>query len=123
MSYYVHSVPGRLRVKIPMVRCEPGVGREVVEIVENIRGVRHVEVNPVTGSVVVRYDPKWSRSEEILEVLQKHGYFDEQKVLPNDPLMENAAVKASRMIGKTLFGLAVEKAFEGSALSMLAAFI
>ncbi len=123
MSYYVHSVPGRLRIKIPMVRCEPGVGREVVEIVEHIRGVRHVEVNPVTGSVVVRYDPKWTRSEEILEVLQKHGYFDEQKVLANDPLLESAAAKAGRMIGKTLFGLAVEKAFEGSALSMLAAFI
>ncbi len=50
-------VPGRLRLRHPVVRM---LGEDVLEevrgLVLGIEGVESVEVNPVTGSVLVLWD-------------------------------------------------------------------
>ena len=38
----VHHIPGRLRVRLPRSQRDP---------------VRQVEINPMTGSLLVRYEP------------------------------------------------------------------
>jgi hypothetical protein len=52
----VHAIPGRVRVKISRLKENPVLAREVQARLSTVRGIQYVEVNPVTGSVLVLYD-------------------------------------------------------------------
>jgi hypothetical protein len=52
MSYYVHHVPGRLRVRIPEIRNNPLLADEIREILD-IPGIFELTMNEVTGSMVI----------------------------------------------------------------------
>jgi hypothetical protein len=52
-----HAIPGRVRLRFPALKGEPDLSREVQKQLATLPVVRHVEVNPVTGSVLVLYDP------------------------------------------------------------------
>ncbi len=123
MSYYLHVVPGRVRVKIPLIKGDEAKTQEVESLLKGIRGVSSVSAYSLTGSVVVNYQSNAVDSEVILKVLKQQGYFDESKVVTSDQYIQNAVSKAGQSIGKVLFGLAIEKAFEGSGLSILTALI
>jgi hypothetical protein len=52
----VHAIPGRVRVKISRLKENPVLAREVQARLATVQGIQYVEVNPVTGSVLVLYD-------------------------------------------------------------------
>jgi hypothetical protein len=52
----VHAIPGRVRVKVSRLKEDPAFVREIQERLSVVRGIQQVEVNPVTGSVLVLYD-------------------------------------------------------------------
>ncbi len=62
MEQYVHHIPGRLRIKIPAIRTEPGKCSDVKELLETLCDVHTVSTNPITGSVVVEFTPIHIRS-------------------------------------------------------------
>ncbi len=51
-----HQVPGRVRMKIPSAKGNPALLEEIQKTFSVIPGIEKVEVNPETGSVVLRYD-------------------------------------------------------------------
>jgi Heavy metal associated domain 2 len=51
-----HQVPGRIRMKIPSAKGDPALLEEIQKTFSVIPGIEQVEVNPATGSVVLRYD-------------------------------------------------------------------
>ena len=53
----VHQVPGRIRMKIPSAKGKPEELQSYKEVLLLIPGVEDVELNPVTGSIVLKYDP------------------------------------------------------------------
>jgi len=123
MSYYIHNIPGRLRVKTPLVKGSPNTAQDVQRLLEAIEGIDSTAANTLTGSVVINYNSKTVDSGRILDILQQKGYFDISKVKTNDVYMQDAVSKAGGIIGKALVGLFLEKAFEGSALSLLTVLI
>ena len=123
MSYYVHNIPGRLRVKTPIVKGDPDTAEDIRKILETVVGIDSTAVRPLTGSVIINYDSKTVDSATILDILRRKGYFDASKVQTKDDYMETAITKAGGIIGKALFGFFLEKAFEGSALSLLSVLI
>jgi hypothetical protein len=52
-----HAIRGRVRLQIRAIKGEPALCREVEKQLAPLKVIRHVEVNPVTGSVLVMYDP------------------------------------------------------------------
>ncbi len=52
-----HAIPGRVRLRIPAIRRDPDLCREVQRQLAALPVIRRVEVNPVTGSVLLLYDP------------------------------------------------------------------
>lgn len=56
-AHIAHHVPGRVRIKIPAARRNRRVLEQVSQFISALEGVHTVEPNPVTGSVVVHYDP------------------------------------------------------------------
>jgi hypothetical protein len=52
-----HQVPGRIRMKIPSAKGNPQQLEQYRETLSLIPGIERVEVNPETGSIVLKYDP------------------------------------------------------------------
>jgi hypothetical protein len=52
-----HSVPGRLRVRLDRRETDPEALEPLLARLRRRRGVRSARFNPVSGSVVVEYDP------------------------------------------------------------------
>lgn len=122
MNYYVHQVPGRLRVRIPTIRNNPYRGAEVENLL-NLYGVERVEINHLTGSVVVTYNPQLIDSKGLLHILRGKGYFDSSRAITCDEHIQRATSAVAEKAGRCFFGWTVGKALESSGFSLLAAFI
>jgi hypothetical protein len=123
MNYYLHQVPGRLRIKSPRIKRDPSEGKDVAALLQDLAGIETISINTMTGSVVVHHDPDMLDGGAILGVLKEHGYFDKTQAAINDRSVEGAVSRAGRALGKAIFGWAVGKVFEGSGLSFLSVLI
>jgi copper chaperone CopZ len=119
MSYYIHKVPGRLRVKTPVVKRNQEAADEIRKILSTMNGIATVDINLTTGSILINYNPKTVEDKDIVNTLQRKGYFDTSKALTNDEYLQKAASRAGSLVGKAIFGTFVESALEGSALSLI----
>jgi hypothetical protein len=52
-----HHVPGRIRMKIPSAKGNPDQLAAYRDTLSLIPGIQRIEVNPDTGSIVLKYDP------------------------------------------------------------------
>jgi len=123
MSYYFHNVPGRLRVKIPILRGRPAGIKAVEDLLSNLDGIERIRIKPVTCSFVINYDPDLLDPQQIIQLLIDHHYFDESNAITHDEHVQTAVAKAGLKVGKMIFGWAISKTLEASGLSMLAAII
>ena len=119
MSYYMHNIPGRLRVKSPRLKRNDAAEDELRMALSTIQGIAAVDFNPVTGSLLINYNHRTTNHEDIISLLERKGYFDRKKAMSNDGYFHKAAEKTGRVIGKAVLGMAIKKAFEGSALSFI----
>jgi len=78
ISSYVHALDGRLRIKIPEVKNAPLKAREVEHHLKLLPGVEQVSANPVTGNVLILYNPNLISQAEIVLALRELGYLQEQ---------------------------------------------
>ena len=53
----LHAIPGRLRVKVGLLKNNPALADECQGRLARLQMVQRVVVNPVTGSVLITYDP------------------------------------------------------------------
>ena len=123
MSYYVHQVPGRLRVRIPLLRHQPVKCEQVVDTLVGSRGIHKIKVNPLTGSVVVNYDASEIDEDGILNILEYENLFDRTQAVTNAPQLNHAAARAGKTVRRACFSYLVGKALESNGLGLLAAFI
>ncbi len=123
MGYYVHSVPGRIRVRIPEIRHQTHLCREITEEILNHRGVHAVGANPVTGSVKIQYDPSVVDEQHFLNLLQYCGYFDAEKAVDLDRTITSSATRTGQAFGRAVVSWAVGRALESNGLGLLAALI
>lgn len=62
----VHALPGRVRLKIPRVKENPELARQAQEKLSQVPGIKEVEANPATGSLLILYDLAMLASVEAL---------------------------------------------------------
>lgn len=120
MSNYIHSIPGRLRVKSSLLKKNPSDAKRVQRLLKSTRGVESFEVNLVTGSVLVRYNPTKITADMLLQRLAEAGYFAAQTAVPHDELFHSAVFRTGRTIGSLVLGVLE---IENPALALLAALI
>lgn len=123
MGHYIHHVPGRLRIRSPKLKRDAGRAKAAEELLQSIGGVSSVRANDVTGSITLTYERDTVSSEEILRTLERHGYYEPDAVRHADGRWHDAATRAGDALGKVLFGLVVEKAFERSAVALIGALL
>lgn len=122
MNYYFHHVPGRLRVKIPLI-TDHVIGQNVEALIKDHLGIESVTINSLTGSVLVYYDINKVNVDSILNRLERNGYFDKSKAQIANHRLRPFFSKAGRPFGKALFSWAVCMALEEADLAFLAALI
>lgn len=67
----VHFMPGRVRLRVKELKNMPELVREVQSAFEGIPGVDRVDVNRLTGSVLIEYDTHIIQSAEARDALSK----------------------------------------------------
>lgn len=100
----IHHVRGRLRIRIPDLKRDEKKARAVKRLVENEPGVRSAEVNILTGSLLVFYDPRLLDAISLLAIL---GVEAAHRRVQDLSLRE-------RKLSTALFWWAVEKVVERS---------
>ncbi len=120
MSYYIHDIPGRLRIKTPLIKRNQSIAKDIQNLLKPIIGISSTSFNLVTGSIVINYEPTAINSKDIVNALNYAGYFDISKAVTNDEYIKTAAASMGQVVVKTLFGTFIESALEGSALSFIA---
>ncbi|MGO9567978.1 MAG: HMA2 domain-containing protein [Desulfomonilaceae bacterium] len=123
MGYYLHEVPGRLRIQISSLKRNSQRAQEVQDLLEDLSGIKSTSVNTVTGSVIVHYDPDIVHSRTILTLLSREEYIDVARAVSSHQYVETTLSKAGHLASKALLGFALDRALQGSPLSILAAFI
>jgi hypothetical protein len=126
MSYYLHEVPGRLRVRIPALRRNVENAQEIQGLLKSLSGIISTSVNTMTGSVTVNYDPEFVSSVAILTLLSREGYIDVAEVLSSrnqGKRAEGPIGEVGKIVSKALLGIALDRALQGTPLSILTAFI
>lgn len=121
MSNYVHHIPGRVRIRVNDIKRNEARAMSLKRMIENAEGVRSVEVNSLTGSVLIRYDTASTDSASLLRRLGiRHELAAAASYVPTAPAMplERALGKA---VAKAVISYAAEKAVERSVMTLLAA--
>lgn len=103
----VHALPGRLRVRIQSRRGQPGYFAAVSEWLESCPHVRHHEIQPVTGGILLHNNAAFD-ADEFAASARDAGMFDLSPLPPRqvadvaDPL---ADLLHSRHVGHAVLGL------------------
>lgn len=119
MSFYCHNTPGRLRIKTPIVKQNMAEVDKIRNLLLSISEIESFTINPVTGSIVIKYDPCKGDPEAILSILKQEGYYRVSQIKEDTRTTKEAVTKVGKAVGKALVGAFVEKAFEGTMFSYL----
>lgn len=123
MTHYIHHVPGRLRIRTPQLKRDALCAEAAEAFVLTIEGVTAARANSVTGSITVGYQRDVVSAETILDALVLRGYYQPELVQHADHQLPAMASRAGGLLGKALFGMALEKAVERSALALIGAIL
>ncbi|MEN6441657.1 MAG: HMA2 domain-containing protein [Syntrophobacter sp.] len=123
MTCYLHHVPGRIRVKTPIIKGNTFRATEIEELLRNVAGVYGVSANTLTGSILINYDVSMTTAGKILELFGKEANFDLASAESHEKYVDERLSQAGEKIGKAVFGIMIGKMLEGTPLSLLAAMI
>jgi hypothetical protein len=120
MSDYVHNIPGRLRIKSAIIKKNPPAGGRVRALLSSTPGVQKLDVNLLTGSILIRYECQGVSADELLRKLNQAGYFEPSKTVTHDDVLHSMLTRTGKAIGSLAVG-ALE--IDTPALAVLAALI
>lgn len=73
MAFYLHHVPGRLRIQTPRLQRTQEAAQAACDDVMTIDGVCEASANPITGSLLILYDHQRLAPAQLWEALCKRG--------------------------------------------------
>jgi len=123
MVNYVHHVPGRLRIQTQQLKRDEAKAQAVERYLQSIDGITSARVNALTGSITVNYQKDVVSAETIFGALALRGYHRPDVVRSSDARLNDWATKVGSAAGKAIFGLALEKAVEHSAMALIGALL
>jgi hypothetical protein len=112
ISSYVHALEGRLRIKVPEVKGAPLKARDIEGHLALCPGVEEVSANPITGSVLVLYNPRLIGQDEIILAFKEIGYLEENapkahRETGGNPNHEGTIARVATAVASTLMEVAL----------------
>ncbi len=118
--FYIHNVNGRLRIRSEILKRSRFACDSVRIALSTILGIGVVEINPVTGSVLVHYNHKTVNHEDIISLLKTKGYLDRTEANTDTKKIYNGILTVGQTIVKPLVGTLIGMALSDTPLSFLA---
>jgi hypothetical protein len=78
MKSYLHSIPGRLRLRSERLKADASATAELQSLLRTLPGITTVEFHAYSSSLLVHYDAKTDAGEQIVLILRERGYFDDE---------------------------------------------
>jgi len=117
----VHALPGRLRVKLAAIKKAPAVAEHLEQVLRRECGVAEAVANPVTGSLLVRYDPQRTTSQAILARLAPYGL--SSTTAPPPSALADFSNQLGKELGKELVKMALAQMLSAGPMEVLFALI
>lgn len=148
MYHLVHSIPGRLRVKLPGLKRNEQEAAQVRAFLARFEGVLAYQVTTLTGSVIIRYDPTLTNASTILATLPRYqiakvvpclpqpasqllahlsqpepGRIPTLEHYPHQALLASLGSSLGAALSKMIFELTLEKLVERFAFALVKAML
>jgi len=81
----LHALPGRVRLKLHRLKNNTSFAAEIQRDLPKVLGIKHLEANPQTGSLLIEYDPN------VLDALSLHPSVSSCLGLPLSDLKTKSA--------------------------------
>ncbi len=103
----LRMLPGRIRAEITGLRDNPSLSRRIERVFRRQPGVWQIEANPVTGRVLVLYDPAATGPQRLLELLGSLESFQRVRAAPRtpehlEPLIPRSPKGRAHLLGRSL---------------------
>ncbi len=95
MHYYIHDIPGRLRIESPVLKDNETNARKFETFVKAIHGVTSVELKVDIGSAIIHYDRALIDHTRLIGLLDKSGYFDHLQAKTLDECIKEGVEKVA----------------------------
>lgn len=119
---YIHSTPGRLRVRSARLRGSPGEGAQLRAHLLAVSGIRAVEVNDLLGSILIRYDSALISVAEVWSALFRSGHVQDLRP-PQAGDADSPLAVLTGTVSRRLVEMLAEKIAEASVAAVLGAVI
>jgi hypothetical protein len=125
MSFYLHHVPGRLRIQTPELQKSKEAARTACGTLAMIDGVANTRVNPAIGSLLVLYDRERLNSDSLWDALRACGLVAGAKPIANDggvtriTRRDRQTTEAHSELVIAVAGIAAEKVLEQVAIALI----
>jgi hypothetical protein len=125
---YLHSTPGRMRIRVPAYRGEEQACRRMEESLSTRPGITRVTANCLTGSVLILFDVARLDDRQILGELGQMGLRgDLIATEPPEPrsgaCIAEISTRVGAAVGKELVKAVLARAVGGSPASVLLLFL
>jgi copper chaperone CopZ len=104
MDYYIHDIPGRLRIESPVLKNNEAHAQKFEAFVKSIPGITSVEMKVNIGSATMHYDRMRIDHTKLIELLDKSGYFDHLKAKTLDDRIEKEVEEVADVVIKAAVG-------------------
>jgi allophanate hydrolase subunit 1 len=121
-SACVHALPGRLRVKLAAIKRAPAVAEHLEQVLRRDKGIKDAVANPLTGSLLVHYDPQRTSSQAILSRLVPYGLSSRSTPAPSSALAD-FSTQLGKELGKELLKMALAEMVAAGPMEVLFALI
>ena len=102
MDYYIHDIPGRLRIESPVLKNNEAHAQKFEVFVKSIPGVTSVEMKVDIGSAIMHYDRTRIDHTTLIGLLDKSGYFDHLKAKTLDDRIEEGVEEVANVVIKAV---------------------
>lgn len=82
-----HSIQGRIRFYIPSIVDNISAKENILAVLKNVSSIEEISIDIITGSIVIKYDPKEATPELIMGVIIKILELDKIIEEKRDPIV------------------------------------
>jgi copper chaperone CopZ len=113
-------MPGRLRIALPSIKRNEARARLAEHYLRALDGVQTVHANPLTGNLLVRFDPRVMGTDRIVDALEVRGFVGAD-MTPHAVVGMLGEVSVSRLepFADALVGMALEAIVRHCALALI----
>lgn len=125
---YTHQIPGRIRARSAVIKRNPAQAAVLQQWLASLDGVKRVETNPLTGSVLIQYAESMVRGEDLMARMRERNWIAKSPEKPALPRaagvrLRPAADSLERKVAKAVLQFAAQLVIERSVVAIAAAIL